>query len=401
MSGYAPMLRRTPVLLSARALLPIGVAATLMAWSAFAQADTLKYYRHLVFRESPVEDFKGRQEIDAGAAKALLHHRFRFDEQGRVTEIVRAVGERLTRNEGSFSGFLWWAPAVRIEYAPGKEIRSFYNEAGDRIAAHGAVWRMEFSLDAQGRRSALNYFGKDGQPVDGAWGIQRYEWERPAPGVIIEARFNRRGESAPVRPDFLFHRVRLEFGHEDLLDFIVHVDAKGDIADSPTGAAVDRISYDPWGNFQRWQVYNRQRQPHNGNAPDVAMGEHVHDGLGQARLLRGFGPQGEERAMAGLQGPMRFEYDEHGNLLRQQLLNMNGELVQESRLAYSADGSRLLMVRYLDAQGRPTSPAGLPPALAGLVAQQFQYDDRGLRKGVQNLGVDQKPLPPPAAPPAS
>lgn len=373
------------------------LALALLALSAVGQADTLKYYRHLVFRESPVEDVKGRLEIDAAAARELLHHRFRFDGQGRPTEIVRAVGQRLTRNEGSFGGFFWWAPALRIEYTPGKEIRSFFNEAGDRIAAHGAVWRMEFSLDAQGRRSALNYFDRDGQPVDGAWGIQRYQWEHPAPGVIVEARFNRRGESAPMRPDFLFHRVRFEFGHDDLLDFMFNVDAKGETTASPTGSAVDRLVYDPWGNFHRWQVFNQQRHPHNGNATDVATGEFVHDGLGQVRLLRGFGPQGEDRAIAGLGGPMSFEYDRHGNQVRQQLRTMDGELVRESRQEYSADGSRLLMVRYFDAQGRPASPAGLPPALAGMVAQQFQYDERGLRKGVLQLGADMKPLPAPAS----
>ncbi|MBT9459194.1 MAG: hypothetical protein IV097_21440 [Burkholderiaceae bacterium] len=151
---------------------------------------------------------------------------------------------------------------------------------------------MGFSLDAQGRRSALHYFDKDGQPVDGAWGIQRCQWEYPAPGVIVEARFNRRGESAPVRPDFLFHRARFEFGHDELLDFIANIYAGGEISASPPGSAVDRVVYDPCGNFQRWQVFSHRRLPRHGNVIDVAAGGFVHDELGQVRLLRGFGPQG-------------------------------------------------------------------------------------------------------------
>ncbi|MBB5203206.1 YD repeat-containing protein [Inhella inkyongensis] len=365
---------------------------TALALASGASAERLQYHRHMVFRESPMESLKGRHEISAEQAQTTLHHRFRYDDQGRLIEVRRAVGDKVTRNPGSFEGFFWWAPQLRIEYAPGKEIRSFHNEAGDRIAAHGGVWRMEFTLDAHGRRSALHYFDKDGKPVEGEWGAHRYVWEYPEPGVVIESRHKLNGDSAPVRSDFLFHRVRLEFGHDDLLDTLFNIDAQGELVATDSGSAVDRIVYDPWGSFVRWQVYDLQRRPKNGNAPRVAMGEHVYDALGQALMLRGFGEQGEDRAMVGSDGPMTFEYDRHGNLTRQQLRNMQGALNFESRLTYSADGSRLEWVRYFDGQGQPSSPPGLPAALAGMVAQQLQYDARGLRTAPIRYGADGRPL---------
>ena len=373
-------------------LLRGSLAATLLALGSLAQADSFKHFRHMVFRESPVEDLRGRHEISTEQARTTLHHRFRYDDQGRLIEVRRAVGDTPTRNPGSFEGFFWWAPQVRIEYLPGQELRSFYNEAGDRIAAHGTVWRMAFTLDAQGRRSALHYFDKDGKPVDGYWGAHRYAWEHPEPGVVIETRFKLDGTPAPLRPDFQFQRVRLKFGHDDLLDTMLNIDAKGELVATESGSAVDRIVYDPWLNFTRWQVYDTQRRPKNGNAPMVATGEHVYDGLGQARMLRGFGEQGEDRAQAGLDGPMTYEYDAHGNQTRQQGRNMKGELQFEVRLSYSADGSRLEWARYYDGQGRPAAPPGLPPEMAGMVAQQLQYDARGLRTGPVRYGADGKPL---------
>ncbi|MBT9503578.1 MAG: hypothetical protein IV092_20215 [Burkholderiaceae bacterium] len=304
-----------------------------LALSALGRADTLKNRRDLMFRQSPVEEVKGRLEIDAAAARQLLHHRFRFDDQGRPTEIVRAVGERLTRNEGSFGGFLWWAPPCA-----------------------SSTWPAQ--------RAALL---RPGRPA-GRWRLGHTALPTGAPGAGPDrrCRFNRRGKSAPVRPDFLFHRVRFEFGHDDLLDFMFNIDAKGETSASPTGSAADPLVYDPWGNIHRWQVFNQHRHPHNGHATDVATGEFVHDALGQVRMLRGFGPQGEDRAIVGLGGPTSFEHDRHGDRVRQQLRTMNGELVRESRQEYSADGSRRLAGHYFDAQGRPASPTGLPPDRADM-----------------------------------
>ncbi len=374
---------------------PVLFLLTALALASGESAERLQYHRHMVFRESPIEDLRGRSEISAEQAKTHLHHRFRYDDQGRLIEVRRAVGDKVTRNPGSFEGFFWWAPQVRIEYVSGKEIRSFYNEAGDRTPAHGPVWRMEFTLDAKGRRSALHYFDKDGQPVEGYWGVHSYAWEHVEPGVVIETRFKLDGTLAPLRPDFPFQRVRLEFGHDDLLDSMLNIDAQGQLVATDSGSAVDRIVYDPWLNFVRWQVYDTQRRPKNGNAPMLAMGEHVYDGLGQARMLRGFGEQGEDRASAGLEGPMTYEYDAHGNQTRQQGRNMKGELLYEVRLSYSADGSRLEWAHYFDGLGRPASPPGLPPEMAGMVAQQLQYDARGLRTTPIRYGLDSKPLPAP------
>ena len=109
-------------------------------------------------------------------------------------------------------------------------------------------------------------------------------------------------------------------------------------------------------------------------------------------MLRGFGEQGEDRALDGLDGPFTYEYDALGNLTRQQNRSMKGDLMFEARLSYSADGSRLDWVRYFDGQGRPASPPGLPPEMAGMVAQQLQYDARGLRTGPVRYGADGKPL---------
>ena len=91
---------------------------------------------------------------------------------------------------------------------------------------------MEFSLDAQGRRSRLNYFDQAGEPVDCEWGVHEYRWTHPAAGVVIEERSNVAGAPATMRSNLLFHTVRLEFGKDDLLDFVFNIDAQGELVDN-------------------------------------------------------------------------------------------------------------------------------------------------------------------------
>jgi len=67
---------------------------TVGCWIQNASADTLKYYRHLVFRESPVEDYEGRYEIDADVAKRSLHFRFRYYHFGTVGRDFKSRGKR-------------------------------------------------------------------------------------------------------------------------------------------------------------------------------------------------------------------------------------------------------------------------------------------------------------------
>lgn len=350
-------------------------------------AETIKYYRNMVFRESPVEDLRGRQEIDAATAKDVIHFRFHYDDQNRLVEVSRRVGDTLTENPGSFPGFFWWAPKVEIDYSAGKETRWFSNVAGERTAAHGNVFRMEFTLDAQGRRSRLNYFDQDGKPVDGEWGSHEYRWRYPAAGVIVEDRVNVAGAPAPMRDNLLFHTIRMEFGNDDLLDFVFNIDANGDLVENPTGAAVDRIVYDLNGNFIRWQVYDQARRPRNGNSPLVAMGEYTYDQHGNSLMLRGYGEQGEDRLFSW-GGNQPFAYDERGNITSIATVGLDGKLLREERIEYSSDGSRMEWIKYFDGSGKPDPSARY-------FALKLMYDAKGLRLGAKPYDAELKPVPPP------
>jgi hypothetical protein len=57
-----------------------------------------------------------------------------------------------------------------------------------------------------------------------------------------------------------------------MLDFIYHLDENGNLINNNMQAAMDRIVYDNEGNFSRWMVFDKNKKPAEGNAPEFAIG---------------------------------------------------------------------------------------------------------------------------------
>jgi len=356
-------------------ILQIGPAmATTAETTAKTAVASVEYYRHLVFRESPLENIRGIYPLTAAERLKTLHFMFVRDDQGRLTEVSQRLGDQPVDSHGSWQGFFWFSPTLKISYAPNKETRTFYNTAGEQIAAHGKVYRAEFSLNATGQRQSLQFFDQDNQPVNNEWGSARYQWQHVKPGTVIEQRFNLAGEPVTMRPNLLFQQIRMEFGHDDLLDFVYNIDEQGQLVNNATGAAVDRIVYDLNDNFVRWLVFDKDLKPVNGNAPMVAIGEHLYDALGQKTGLRGFSTDGSDKAMQDSPALYTNQYDQFGNIEFSREFDHHKQLTAEVRFSYSSDGRRREWIRFYDGKGQLSGRNG--PA-----AVQYVYDAQGRRTG--------------------
>jgi len=373
-------------------LAPLAALANNDATATSAQA-TVEYYRHLVFRESPLEDIRGIYPLTAAERHQTLHFKFVRDGQGRLTEVSQKLGDQPVDSHGSWQGFFWFSPVLKISYAPNQEIRTFYNKAGEQIAAHGKVYRAEFSLDAAGKRQSLQFFDQENQPVDSEWGIASYQWQHVKPGTVIEQRFNLAGKPVTMRPNLLFQQIRMEFGHDDLLDFVYNIDADGQLVNNATGAAVDRIVYDLNGNFVRWLVFDKDLKPVNGNDPKVAVGEHLYDAVGNKIGLRGFSTDGSDKAMQDSPALSTNHYDQYGNIEFVREFDHLQQLTAEIRFSYSSDGQRREWIRFYDGKGGLTARNGNGPA-----AVQFVYDTQGRRTGQTLFDANMQQIKAPAAP---
>ena len=350
-------------------------------------AQKTEYFRHLVFRESPFSDTKGIHQIDKSKAQEEAHYRFVYDNQNRLTEVSHRIGDFIINDNNNWDSFIWFSPKMTIEYKKNQEIRHFYNRLDKKIEAHGKMYKAVFDLDDKGNRVALRFYDRKGEASQNDWGIHRYHWKILGNGNVLEKRFNLKGESRTFRPDFTFYTVRLEFGNDDLLDFIHHLDKDGNRINNTMKAAMDRIVYDQEGNFSRWMVFDKDLKPVEGNAPEFAIGEHLYDARGNKVELRGFDVIGRNKAWPNGAARVLNTYDKYNNQIEVKILDLKDNIMEHVKREYSKDGRRIEWIKYFGADGKLSAPQGAPFA-----AIKFEYAEDGKMKGRKRFDNELKEI---------
>ncbi len=351
--------------------------------SLFAQKTN--YYRHLVFRETPFSDIKGIHPIDKETSKKETHYRFVYDAQNRLIEVSHRLGDFIINQNDNWDTFIWFSAKMTINYTKNQEIRHFYNRLDEKVEAHGKMYKAVFDLNSDGKRTSMKIYDKEGKPSESAWGIHQYQWTIQENGNVIEKRFNLKKEPKTIRPDFTFFTVRLEFGNDDILDFIYHLDDDGNIINNSMKAAMDRIVYDQEGNFSRWMVFDKDLKPVEGNAPEFAIGEHLYDAKGNKVEMRGFDVIGKPKAMPTGVARVLNTYDKYNNQTEVKTLDLEGNILQYIKREYSEDGRRIEWWKYLDANG---NLAMIPQA--NYAAVKFEYDKEGKMAGRKRFDTNLK-----------
>ncbi|WP_418510589.1 hypothetical protein [Corallibacter sp.] len=339
-------------------------------------AQKTEYYRHLVFRESPYSDIRGIHMIDGQTSKNETHYKFVYDGQDRLIEVSHRLGDYIINNNDNWDSFIWFSPKMTIEYKNNQEIRYFYNRLDKKIETHGKMYKAVFDLDRNGKRTAVKFYDKDNNPSENAWNIHTYQWTHLGNGNVLEKRFNLKSESQPIRPDFTFYTVKLEYGNDDLLDFIHHIDENGEYMNNTMNAAMDRIVYDQEGNFSRWMVFDEDLKPSEGNAPEFAIGEHLYDARGNKVELRGFDVIGKPKAMPTGVARILNTYDSYNNLIEEKILDLQNNVLQHIKREYSKDGKRIEWMKFIGQDGKL-----LMHPHAKYAAMKFDYAEDGSISG--------------------
>lgn len=357
--------------------------ALLLLISCKVFAQKTEYYRHLIFRESPYSNIRGIHQIDKATSDNETHYRFVYDDQNRLVEVSHRLGDFIINDNYNWDSFLWFSSKMTIEYTTNQEIRYYYNRLDEKVEAHGKMYKSVFDINENGERTELKFYDKDGNPSENAWNIHKYQWTIEGDGNVLEKRFNLQNEAQPFRPDFTFYTVRLEFGDDDVLDFVHHLDENGKRINNSMKAGMDRIVYDQEENFSRWMVFDKDLKPVEGNAPEFALGEHLYDARGNKVELRGFDVVGRNKAMPNGVARVLNTYDRYNNQIEVKALDLQGNLMQHVKREYSKDGRRIEWLKFYDAEGNLVMPEGVDFA-----ALKFEYAEDGSMSGRKRFDQD-------------
>ena len=240
------------------------------------ESSTVSYYRHLSFNhDSPFADYEGTDKISSDEAKSVEHYEFVCGDDGRVSEICNYSSETWRRHPLTHLG----AFKTTFLYEPCRIVCRFFDKNGERVANLREVYEEDYFIDGTGFKTGLEFRDLKGDPMESDWKIARYSWEKKG-NLVIERRYNLKGELVPLSPYFDFHVSGLECdknGHfcahynlDDDLNVIANPDGiaaytdlyskdgrlleityrdkNGDIVRSPWQYAIVRLVYDKNGN---------------------------------------------------------------------------------------------------------------------------------------------------------
>ncbi|WP_100642389.1 hypothetical protein [Alteromonas facilis] len=330
------------------------------------------YFRHIMFRETPYAPYRGIYPLDESTPPNAAHYQFKQDRQGRITQITYQQKDALIRGNEVWDSFIWFAPRVDIAYEGNTETHTYYDSDGNRIAAHGNVYTAIYELNNNNQRVALRFYDQQGNASESEWNIHRYEW-RHANGKVYEKRLNLNDEQQPLRPVFTFYEVELEYDRDGKLVFVRNLGLTGEPTNNESGAGIDRITYDHNGNFSRWQVYDKDGKPVEGNRPMVHLGEHLYDANGNKVGMRGFDRYGKQITFSwGIYEHVRA-FNQYGNMVEHAMYNADGSLSRHLLIEYNQAQTEITWLKSIDEQRQLVNS----PMLGGAAALQYEYSTDG------------------------
>ncbi len=201
-------LSRLPIYFVFAAVLAAGLAGCAGKGGQNESEAGVEYYRGIQFSETPFDTERGSHQLTTDEALTVNSYKFTHDESGRLLSVEFLRGDSLL-SYSSMGG----AARIVYEYSDNKQIKSFYNKNNERIESAG-VFTAEYTLDENGVRTGLTFFGKEGQPVENRNAIHSYEWSILPDGMVRELRYNLAGAETVMNPFCPFYELRFTYNEK-------------------------------------------------------------------------------------------------------------------------------------------------------------------------------------------
>ncbi len=244
-------------------------------------AQSTKYFRQLKYNHvSPFIEIVGTHPIDSNTASKTSHYIFKYDTNGRISEIINNHYHTEKVHPLASVG----AYKVVFTYQNDKEIRTFYNPNNIRITNDRDVYKEVYLVDKTNVKKQLNFYDLDDNPMESNWKITEYQWQQTRK-YIVEKRFNLQRELVDISPYFPFGITGIVLdkngapkGHYNLNEILK-------VTENKHGVASYQDTYDNIGNHIKYTYHNKKDKLII-NQWGYAVGEKVYDKLGNNIKLK-------------------------------------------------------------------------------------------------------------------
>jgi len=293
---------------------------------------THKYFKHLVFRETPYAPLQGRNPLPAEVVQKENHYKFTYNQQNQLIKLAYKYGEQTisTLRAGMMDGSTNIAPLTNIQYDKNLEIRHFFDEQGNPSVNNMNVHKAVYEYNDKGERVGLKYYDKDNKLMDNSWGICEYIWEKIDDNKVLEKRKNTKGEYVPIRPYYQFMNVIYEYHPNGMLASMKNVDDTGKLIEEETGVAVDEPIYDEKLQLTSFKFYDANGKNVVGSFLGSAGGTIIYDDKGSDIEFAKTDLEGNPTLGTGVWAFIKQKYDEFGNLTERSFFDEKGKPAAET-----------------------------------------------------------------------
>lgn len=181
------------------------------------EQNNMKYYRGLLFSESPWDTERGSHEITAAEAKTINNFKFTWNENNQLVSV------EYNRND-SLLNYSPMGPAkITYTYEGDMQVKHSFDEKDLPVQDDGASV-YEYKLDTAGMRVALRFLDDTGQPAENRNKIHNFVWSKTNDGMIRELRYNLAGDSVVMNPFCPFYELRFSYDEKGYLTRMANYD---------------------------------------------------------------------------------------------------------------------------------------------------------------------------------
>lgn len=324
-------------------LFVVGLTSCNSKPAAEAEAN-VKYYKQLLFSETPWDIERGSHEISADEAEKVNNYKFIWNEDGTLASVEY-------NRDGVLLGYSSLRAAkITYTYEGNKQIKHFFDENGEQIESGGA-FTNEYTLDADRMRVAMRFLDKEGNPTENRNNIHNYVWSKLDNGMIRELRYNLNEEETIMNPFCPFYELRFTYDDNGYVTRMANFEADTMYNCTAENCGDVGVSYFLFENNENGDLLSFSVHSTTGQLSNLYWGwakrKNVVDESGNLVTVTIYDQDDEMLGGKGIPVTQN-EYDEHGALVKSISMDADGNVVNNPN-----NGVAIVEYKY-DEQGKRT-----------------------------------------------